>query len=73
MIGPGVWNVTKISYMNTQPDMWRDKPEREDRTTSYQTLDAMPVRRGFPMWGKIAAIVLVMFGLLWAVKAMIGW
>jgi hypothetical protein len=59
--------------MKTQPDMWRDKPEREDRTTSYQTLDAIPVRRGFPMWGKVAAIVVLMFGLLLAVKSMIGW
>lgn len=59
--------------MKTQPDMWRDKPEREDRTTSYQTLDPIRAHSGFPMWGKIAAIVVVMFGLLWAVKSMIGW
>ena len=59
--------------MKTQPDMWRDKPEREDRTTSYQTLDAIPARRGSSMWGKIAVIVLLMFALLWAVKSVIGW
>lgn len=59
--------------MKTQPDMWRDKPEREDRTTSYQTLDAIPARRGIPMWGKVAAIVILMFALLLAIKRIIGW
>ncbi|RYF71300.1 MAG: hypothetical protein EOO22_12815 [Comamonadaceae bacterium] len=60
--------------MSTRPDMWHGKPEREDRTTSYQTLDA-PRRRkpGVPIWIKVAVIVAVMFVFLLAIKSILGW
>ncbi len=59
--------------MSTQPDMWHGKPEREHRMTAFQTLDTPLPRRRLPMWIKASAVVLVMFGLLLAVKSILHW
>ncbi|MET0540836.1 MAG: hypothetical protein ABWZ88_03710 [Variovorax sp.] len=59
--------------MNTQPDMWHGKPERPDRTTQRQTLDAPRRRPPTPVWPKIVLLVLLMFGFIWAMKLLIGW
>lgn len=59
--------------MSTKPDMWHGKPEREDRTTSFQTLDAVRPAPGIPMWIKAAVVVVLMFGFLLALKSMLGW
>lgn len=62
-----------MCYMNTRPDMWHGKPEREDRTTSYQTLEAAPPKRTPSIWPKIALLLALMVGFLWAMKSMLGW
>ncbi len=66
-------NVSILGYMSTRPDMWHGKPEREDRTTSYQTLDMAPRKTGVPIWIKVVVIVALMFGFLLALKSIIGW
>lgn len=62
-----------MCYMSTKPDMWHGKPEREDRTTSYQTLETRRRKPKPSVWPKIGLIVVAMFGLLWAVKYVLGW
>ena len=59
--------------MDTKPDMWRDRPEREDRTTSFQTLDKVRPAPGVPMWVKAVIVVVLMFGFLLALKSILGW
>ena len=59
--------------MSTQPDMWHGKPAREERTTSYQTLDAVRPKTGMPMWLKAVIVVLTMFGFVLALKSILGW
>jgi len=53
--------------------MWHGKPEREDRTTSFQTLDAVRPATGIPMWIKAGVVVVLTFGFLLALKSFIGW
>lgn len=62
-----------MGYMSTKPDMWHGKPEREDRTTSYQTLDAQRPKRQKSVWPMIGLLLVLMFGFLWAVKSILGW
>lgn len=59
--------------MSTQPDMWRDKPERPDRTTTSQTLETKRRARPPRTWPKAVLVVLVAFGVLWGIKLLIGW
>ena len=59
--------------MNTQPDMWHGKPERPDRTTQRQTLEATRRPASPAIWPRIILIVLLMFGLIWGVKLLLGW
>ncbi len=59
--------------MNTEPDMWHGKPERPDRTTTRQTLEASRRPPPPPMWPKAVLIVLLMFGFLLGIKLLIGW
>ncbi len=53
--------------------MWHGKPAREERTTSYQTLDAGRPKAGMPMWIKAAVVVVIMFCFLLALKSMLRW
>ncbi|RZL96241.1 MAG: hypothetical protein EOP76_02060 [Variovorax sp.] len=59
--------------MSTQPDMWHGKPAREERTTSYQTLDVERPKAGTPMWIKAAVVVVIMFCFLLALKSLLRW